>query len=577
MATFLRLVNVYSGRIEVFSLSTIPKYVAISHVWQDHLFDIATCRGASTLKGVVAHFLPNVQYCWVDTLCILQDNDEDKAAQIPLMGQIYSGTQLVVVMMDQQLGITQSDVYDMEEDLADLLRLDDFQVSIREYDAQWRSGRGRHLLVSAYKYISRLTVSDWCTRAWTMQEYALAKDVIWVGSDRSPIRIADKTISAIIHYCHVYGAPECGGPHRLSTCIAGMVNFRLGELDRGRVMELMAFRDAFIEHDLNYGAMAASGTIIPVDYTIPPKAVWLRWCEETVHQGRLRMALLPTYQFDDQSNEGCAFPAFSARAASSCIPLHEVSPIVPASVVHGAITMYGRFVGHCEVVKRLPVLSSDERQIRPPSVYALILFTEGDLHQAYNVVKALGGGNFDEVQTSDIAQMLVEHYEDALQAVTKNFDQGIETRFRDKDHERAWQSYIYWYQESSLWIRQGIPYLVRIEGRGTSTYTVCSSREEMTSEKYLTLDFNAKSGMYRRSLMLVSRPKSASSYHKVAMTGLISPFGYQHMTGDFNHFKPCASPQLEKFEIGGSKCETCSLLKQEPTNHSSASESRDPS
>lgn len=110
----LRLIDVRKRCIVMMPVETKYSFVALSYVWG------AETKGKSTtaLRNNIAHLqtpgsldlLPatiedaiqaclqlNERYLWVDRLCIIQDDLEDKRAQISSMGSIYSSASLVIV------------------------------------------------------------------------------------------------------------------------------------------------------------------------------------------------------------------------------------------------------------------------------------------------------------------------------------------------------------------------------------------------------------------------------------------------------------------------------------------------
>jgi hypothetical protein len=63
---------------------------------------------AAALRQMVHRDRPRT--LWIDQLCIDQDNPAEKATQVPLIGQIYSGTtQCLIWMGEIPLGIAVAD------------------------------------------------------------------------------------------------------------------------------------------------------------------------------------------------------------------------------------------------------------------------------------------------------------------------------------------------------------------------------------------------------------------------------------------------------------------------------------
>ena len=107
----IRLIDVQELR--VISATLVEKYVALSYVWgpatkpsltQETL---AQCSSPGGLKDLI---IPRTisdamqlvryigtRYLWVDTLCIVQDDEDDKKQQLTIMDSIYTNAELLIV------------------------------------------------------------------------------------------------------------------------------------------------------------------------------------------------------------------------------------------------------------------------------------------------------------------------------------------------------------------------------------------------------------------------------------------------------------------------------------------------
>ena len=112
----LRLFDIKFRSVRQFQLSSdnSVRYVALSYVWGSQAQRLTLSRanhknlskkGAINLEdisrtisdaAVIVEMLGE-RYLWVDALCILQDDQDDLAEQIPVMGQIYTRS-LVTIM-----------------------------------------------------------------------------------------------------------------------------------------------------------------------------------------------------------------------------------------------------------------------------------------------------------------------------------------------------------------------------------------------------------------------------------------------------------------------------------------------
>ena len=92
-----KLLNVRTFQLEQYDLESLPPYVAVSHVWADELYppehiNSITSSQPIGMKMVMSAFehddLQKVDYCWIDTWCIDQNDEADKKTQIPRMDTI---------------------------------------------------------------------------------------------------------------------------------------------------------------------------------------------------------------------------------------------------------------------------------------------------------------------------------------------------------------------------------------------------------------------------------------------------------------------------------------------------------
>ncbi|KAB8201034.1 heterokaryon incompatibility protein-domain-containing protein [Aspergillus parasiticus] len=118
----IRLVSVTDGslttenpdlincRYQVFELDKAPPYHALSYTWGDPTFPATILlNGVEIQVTRNLHFalkrlqrLHDVQYIWIDAICIDQSNILEKNYQVPLMGQIYSGACFVLVCLGDE-------------------------------------------------------------------------------------------------------------------------------------------------------------------------------------------------------------------------------------------------------------------------------------------------------------------------------------------------------------------------------------------------------------------------------------------------------------------------------------------
>ena len=107
----IRLIDTRDYR--VVSATSRERYAALSYVWgsettplltRDTLSDLSTLDGLRnlTIPQTIIDAIRLVRdlderYLWVDSLCIVQDDNEEKQEQLPIMADIYSYAELVIV------------------------------------------------------------------------------------------------------------------------------------------------------------------------------------------------------------------------------------------------------------------------------------------------------------------------------------------------------------------------------------------------------------------------------------------------------------------------------------------------
>ena len=160
------------------------KYVAISYSWNEkYRVDLQDPNIFWEVRFATPNWLFAVcekvkeiqmNYIWLDALCINQNSKEDKELQVPLMGDYYHGAEMVMVILDDieqyknnvlsSLEELNKIPYDIEDDskfssVPDWLKLEHF--------------------LSANTLIAAISKSRWTKRIWTVQEIRLSKKSIY--------------------------------------------------------------------------------------------------------------------------------------------------------------------------------------------------------------------------------------------------------------------------------------------------------------------------------------------------------------------------------------------------------------
>ena len=182
-----RVIDVQDGKLIL--APNECRYFSLSYVWGQASMMKATKANYVnlTIKGALSYPLhPEIplvirnamqfvaalseKYLWVDSLCIIQDDPEDKDDQISRMDDVYSGayaTIIAVASKDAQEGIPGID-----------------KECRREQQVVERVGSLR-LLVPSPPLDTVLEESIWNTRAWTYQERLLSRRRIYLSREQA--------------------------------------------------------------------------------------------------------------------------------------------------------------------------------------------------------------------------------------------------------------------------------------------------------------------------------------------------------------------------------------------------------
>jgi hypothetical protein len=168
------------------------RYVALSYCWGKQQTCITTAESVSAhLQGIPVTSLHKtirdavfvtrklgLAYLWVDALCIIQDSDDDKAAEIAKMGDIYTNATLTISAAgakdcDQGFLIERKDCkerYDESSEELPYLCPDGAEGKIR--------------LVSTGNDVTNDEAENIYERAWTHQERMLSPRMLTFGSKK---------------------------------------------------------------------------------------------------------------------------------------------------------------------------------------------------------------------------------------------------------------------------------------------------------------------------------------------------------------------------------------------------------
>ncbi|XXG93998.1 hypothetical protein Hte_000249 [Hypoxylon texense] len=185
-------------RTRIVPLSSDADYETISYVWGDpsntSLIEVDGENIAITknLEAALRRIrLPETRTLWVDQICINQEDNKEKANQIPLMRQIYSKTKQCLLWF----GEIRSDIQlsDAQSALDVIHFLNDYEEgSSLDISASYSSISEQTFptIMNAFESIT-MQENPWWNRVWTLQEAILPSKacVLW-----GPLSISWETL-----------------------------------------------------------------------------------------------------------------------------------------------------------------------------------------------------------------------------------------------------------------------------------------------------------------------------------------------------------------------------------------------
>ena len=161
------------------------KYLALSYVWggvrstlrckKENLISLMQPGSLSpsnaTLPKTVADAMIltralGLDYLWVDSLCIIQDDEENKMKEIARMGSIYSSAYFTIIAADGD---------DADHGLRGLKRGSTARKSPQVF---LEFAPSKKFLIERYLGRFASIPKKWFTRAWTFQEFVLSKRML---------------------------------------------------------------------------------------------------------------------------------------------------------------------------------------------------------------------------------------------------------------------------------------------------------------------------------------------------------------------------------------------------------------
>lgn len=174
-------------RVEIWHADSIVPYAALSYCWggdQAHKttsarlaageLELEWCLLPKTIRDAIETTAQlQIEYLWVDSLCIVQDDGDDKMREIARMPEIYSDAVITIIAARPK---TAKDGFLQEIGLLDTPATM-FQLPFRCPD-----GVEGHVYLVRQDTFLRIEHID--TRAWTLQESYLSKRLLKYGTNQ---------------------------------------------------------------------------------------------------------------------------------------------------------------------------------------------------------------------------------------------------------------------------------------------------------------------------------------------------------------------------------------------------------
>ncbi len=304
--------------------SAKEEYVAISHVWtRDEKENGADTNpesiGYKLLTSGHGHITRTEKTFWMDTVCIMQGNEEDKAMQIPMMHKIYSRAKAVIVLLSSTNGFDLRECVRLMKANNRVLRDAERDVYNERMTANDISNFNDLMLI-----LDRVTADSWFERCWTLQEVAVARDVLWCSVDgfRACFNMMDFISAAEVYNMANWEANSAHANGNLIRLAAGMAAVARNMVDESRVIELMPNRVCWEPEDAVYSIMGLCNVYVKPEYNIGGEDVawWRLQMQGLIHGQLIRTAFL--YPASPLTDKYYRMPFKSCAKASANTPIN---------------------------------------------------------------------------------------------------------------------------------------------------------------------------------------------------------------------------------------------------------------
>jgi hypothetical protein len=211
--------------------------------------------------------ISNIQWCWLDCVCINQDNEKEKIEEISKMFYIYKNSEYCALYRDS---FTDKRAIELKDDLNKI-----------NWDLPLNSDDNHFIICQCLPGNACLTSCEWAERFWTIQEAILPKNLLIITKNH----IID--LSSVFNLLSIaYKWPyfkESFKDYIHSNISKLFFYIRNDEnIDYASIINIMGNRVSKYIHDRIYGIMGILSTNIEVDYNCAPDVVVNRFIDELI-------------------------------------------------------------------------------------------------------------------------------------------------------------------------------------------------------------------------------------------------------------------------------------------------------
>ncbi|KAH7325657.1 HET domain-containing protein [Stachybotrys elegans] len=183
------------GALQAFDLSGAPPYYALSHSWahQTGLSSVKmngisiTCNPnivgcVQRLKEIKSQLDPAVDYVWIDSICINQDDLPERSSQVAIMGKIYQASIRTLVWLGNE-AVSLDGAWQLLDHIYEIYRRDKatisspFDIPYRGFDQALHESLGLPSWEDPqWHNLRHLMNMRWFSRIWVIQEVVLSRE-----------------------------------------------------------------------------------------------------------------------------------------------------------------------------------------------------------------------------------------------------------------------------------------------------------------------------------------------------------------------------------------------------------------